>query len=269
MRSRQAISESFYYSKTLQPKNTVGKQHYHNLFEIYYLEEGSCHYFIDNDTYEVRAGDVVLIPEGIIHKTVYLDTDAKRRLIYCSPIYIPPAANRYLSSIIYIYRHKRVSHEVLDIINDIEREYSSEDDFSENMILCLMHRLFLLLARNRDAEAPIRNGNSYTTATISYIKENYSEDISLAELAGRCVVTPEHLCRTFKHDTGFSIFEYISIIRLQQAQFLLRSDPSLSVSEVALRCGFNDSNYFSKCFKSALGISPCGFRKAERIKSLD
>ena len=261
MSALDSISEKFHYEKTSHQKNTVWNQHYHNLFEIYYLEEGTCHYFIDNDTYEVEAGDIVLIPEGIIHKTVYRDSDAKRRLIYCAPVYIPPAIIRYLPTMLYIYQNKRGKNEVTAILDAIEKEYLSPDEFSESAILSYMHTLFLLLVRNRDTEAPRRRGNAYTTQTISYVKEHYSEEITLPELASRCAVTPEHLSRVFKRDTGFGISEYISIIRLQQAQLLLRSEQSYSVAEVAEKCGFSDSNYFSKRFKEMYGLSPLHFRK--------
>lgn len=261
MNTHDIITDKFYYGKSSQYKNTIGNQHCHNLFEIYYLEEGSCHYFIDNETYEAKAGDIVLIPEGIIHKTVYLDSDAKRRLIYCTQMHIPAPVSRYLTNIGYIYRNKKVSNETLSILNEIEKEWSSPDKFSDNMILCHMHRFFFLLARNPDTEVPSRSTNTYTTATIAYIKENYFEDVTLTDLAARCMVTPEHLSRTFKRDTGLGISEYLSITRLQHAQFLLRSDLTLSIAEVAKRCGFNDSNYFSKRFKEAYGISPLSFRK--------
>ncbi len=262
MSEREITANAFYYERTSLYKNTIGNQHYHSFFEIYYLEEGSCHYFIDNETYEIRAGDIVLIPEGTIHKTVYRDSDAKRRLIYCAQTYIPASVSRHLSTIIYVYRNKKISNEILSILNEIEKECSSPDKFSDNMILCHMHKLFFLLARNTDTELPRRSTNTYTAATIAYIKENYFEDITLSDLAARCAVTPEHLSRTFKRDTGFGISEYLSIIRLQQAQFLLCSDPTLSVAEVAAKCGFSDSNYFSKRFKEMYGMSPLNFRKS-------
>ena len=247
-------------SVSLSRSSAMGLHHYHNLFELYFLSEGSCSYFIDNKSYDIKAGDIVLIPEGIIHKTVYRDSDAKRRLIYCAPLYIPPAVIPYLPTMLYIYHNKKVVKEISVLLDAIEKEYSSPDEFSESAIISHMHSLFLLLVRNRDTEAPKKSGNAYTTQTISYIKENYREDITLSELAARCAVTPEHLSRVFKRDTGFGISEYISIIRLQQAQLLLRSESARSVGEVAEECGFGDSNYFSKKFKDMYGMSPLQFR---------
>lgn len=256
--------EKFYYEKRSQDRRTVGHHHYHGIFEIYYLEKGTCHYFIDNDTYDVKTGDIVLIPEGTIHKTMYGESDVTRRLIYCDSQYIPPELLRELSSISYVYRNKNVSRRVLEMLELIEREYTSPDRYSNDMILHSMHQIFVLLARNMSSEAPRTSGSSYTAQTIAYIKENYAQDIRLGDLATRCSVSPEHLSRVFKQDTGFGVSEYITVIRLQRSQLLLKTRPDLSVAEIAGKCGFNDSNYFSTKFKAMYGVSPLTFRSQEK-----
>ena len=58
---------------------------------------------------------------------------------------------------------------------------------------------------------------------------------------------------------GFS--EYLTLVRLKNAEELLKSDMSLSVTEIAYASGFNDSNYFSEKFKSYYGVSPKKYRK--------
>lgn len=251
----------FQYEKRSPGKHEVGRQHYHDFFEIYLLEEGACHYFIDNDSYDVVAGDIVLIPKGIIHKTMYDESEACRRLIYCPYSYIPAAAIPYFSSILYIYRNPRVSKQVVRIFDAIEEEYLRGDEFSEEILMHYMHLFFFLLARNSDIEIANKTGSIYTTESITYIKENYATGVRLSEMAKKFSVSPEHLSRIFKRDTGLGISEYLSTVRLQRAQQLLLSSPALSVAEIAECCGFYDSNYFSKKFKEAYGISPMRFRK--------
>lgn len=251
----------FQYEKRSPGKREVGRQHYHDFFEIYLLEEGMCHYFIDNDSYDVVAGDIVLIPKGIIHKTMYEECEARRRLIYCPYSYIPTDVIPYFSSILYVYRNPKLTERIYKIFDAIEEEYYSADEFSEEILMHYVHLFFFLLVRNRDVELPNKTGSVYTTETISYIKENYAEGVHLSDLARKLSVSPEHLSRIFKRDTGLGISEYLSTVRLKQAQHLLRSSPSLSVAEVAEHCGFCDSNYFSKKFKETYGISPLRFRK--------
>lgn len=267
MSSHGISSDYFEYERRSLDKIDVGYQHYHDFFEIYLLESGTCHYFIDNDAYDIQVGDIVLIPKGIIHKTMYEENNVWRRLIYCSYKYIPTTVVPYFSSMLYIYRNPKITERVFKIFDAIGEEYSSGDGFSEEVLMHYMHLFFFLLARNRDIEVPKKTGSIYTTQTIAYIKEKYGENVKLSEMAKQFSVSPEHLSRIFKRDTGLGISEYLSTVRLQQSQHLLRSSSALSVTEIAQRCGFYDSNYFSKKFKEAYGVSPLRFRKQDSDSS--
>lgn len=258
---RHAKNEIFEYEKSTGDKTVFGSQHYHDFHEIYFLEEGNCHYFIDDKAYDVRAGDVVLIPKGIIHKTMYDGAEHSRRLIYCSASYIPSPLTRRLSSMLRLYRDEQMTRKIKTIFDTIEAEYTAADEFSEEVILHHVQLLFYLLARTRETTLADGSSNAYASETIAFIKENYAEEIHLSDLARRCSVSPEHLSRVFKKETGFGISEYLSMVRLQQAQRLLTESPTLSIAKIADRCGYNDSNYFSEQFKKAYGVSPLRYRR--------
>lgn len=264
MEARQDSARYFSYENSTLGKNTVSGQHYHNFFELYFLEEGNCHYFIDSDTYDVQAGDLVFIPEGTIHKTMYGDSEHFRRLIYCDATYVPASLLHRLPDFLCVYRNASLVPQIRAIFDAIEREYTARGELFEDAILHHVQLLFLLLARNTDTEGARKSTNAYTAQTVAYIKKHYAEELSLTALAADCAVSPEHLSRLFKRETGFGVAEYITMIRLQQAQRLLRST-ALSVTEIAERCGFNDSNYFSGRFKQAYGISPLAYRRAQGI----
>ena len=126
-------NEFFYYQKRAQTKDTLGYQHYHNYFEIYFLEDGKCHYFIDNDTYDVTAGDILLIPPGIIHKTTY-NGNATRRLIQCDERYIPASVRGTLNSMLYIYRNDELTERIREFFDVIEHEYEFPETFSKRFL---------------------------------------------------------------------------------------------------------------------------------------
>ena len=86
-------------------------------------------------------------------------------------------------------------------------------------------------------------------------------EISLPSMAKMRSVSPEHLSRTFRKETGFGFSEYLTLVRLQKAEYMLKNEPGKSVSDVAYACGFNDSNYFSDKFRKAYGISPSKAKK--------
>ena len=82
-------------------------------------------------------------------------------------------------------------------------------------------------------------------------------------VAERCFVSREHLSRIFKKETGFGFNEYLNLYRLKKANAILTKNPKSRVSRVSARCGFNDSNYFSKQYKKIYGVAPSGSRRGE------
>ena len=80
-------------------------------------------------------------------------------------------------------------------------------------------------------------------------------------------VSSEHLSRTFKRETGFGFSEYLTLVRLQKAEYMLRNEPGRSVCEIAYACGFNDSNYFSDKFRRSYGHSPSKFKNRNTRKT--
>lgn len=87
------------------------------------------------------------------------------------------------------------------------------------------------------------------------------------------MLTCIYLCRTLlffapyadflekiKGITGQTPNEFLSTVRLKRAAFLLRSDLTLSISEISDKTGFSSPRYFGRCFKEAYGVSPLGYR---------
>jgi len=70
-----------------------------------------------------------------------------------------------------------------------------------------------------------------------------------------------NLMRVFRKATGQTPIEYLLRLRIQKAMELLRNS-SLSITEIALEVGFNDSNYFTRQFRRVLGETPRSFRRA-------
>ena len=72
--------------------------------------------------------------------------------------------------------------------------------------------------------------------------------------------SPNYLSRKFRAAAGIGLHEYIVFVRLQHAAQELVST-SDSITTIALRCGFSDSNYFKDSFKKKYGITPRNYRK--------
>ena len=250
------IKDTYYFQKTVEKTSSQCTRHYHNSFEIYYLKEGHCNYFIDNRSYDTRVGDIVLIPEGVIHKTNYDSTPHTRILVNCSSDYIPKSVLSIIPSMIYLYRNPEVTKEVDLIFQKIGDEYERNDAFRDEALKCLTFELFFLLARNLGKRTEVSAGSLFIEETVKYIQKKFMTDISLSKIAKMHSVSPAHLSRTFKKETGFGFTEYVALVRLQKAEYMLKNEPGKSICEVAYACGFNDSNYFSDKFRKTYGVAP-------------
>ena len=96
---------------------------------------------------------------------------------------------------------------------------------------------------------------------IYYIQSRYNDRVTLTDTAKHCAVSPEHLSRVFKKETGFGFNEYLNLYRLKKAESMLKNGSKKTVAQVALACGFSDSNYFSAAYKKLHGISPSQVKK--------
>lgn len=245
---------------------SVGNAHYHNRFEIYFITKGTATYFIDNKTYELEKGDIILIPEGVIHNTKYGTNMYSRMLINCSHRYIPASVRPSLSSMLYLYRNPAISDEVYDLFLKIEKEYNNRDCHTDDILSCYTNMLFFLLERNKDGCIHVDTRNQCIEEAIEFLQGNFAENITLSELAHRFSMSPEHFSRTFKKETGFGFSKYLNLLRLQKAEIIIKQNEQASITQIAEECGFEDSNYFSVKFKEMYGISPKKLQKSLRAR---
>ncbi len=98
------------------------------------------------------------------------------------------------------------------------------------------------------------------THALEYIRQNFYNKITVAELAEFCHCSETYLSRIFKRHTGVTINVYINKIRLEEAKNYLTTSQH-SMAEIAGIVGFGDPNYFSRVFSQMIGISPTEFRR--------
>ncbi len=95
---------------------------------------------------------------------------------------------------------------------------------------------------------------------IEYIKANFQRRMSLEEIAASTYLSKTYLSSLFKKETGYSISEYINIVRIERSKALLLEE-NISIIEIANICGFEDQSYFTKVFKHIVGITPKKYRE--------
>lgn len=94
---------------------------------------------------------------------------------------------------------------------------------------------------------------------IRYVNCHYAENITAKQLCEIFSCSRSYIFHKFKEKTGKTFHAHLMELRLMTAKSLLVNS-SLGVSEIAYAVGFNDSNYFSACFKAQIGISPREYR---------
>lgn len=255
-----AISESdFYYHRTENKTCSNSTQHHHAGFEIYYMKEGKCHYFINDVSYDIVSGDIVLIPEGTLHGTSYGTKPCTRLLLNFQSSTISPQILESLKDVGYLFRNPALVPMIDNVFTFIEQEYLRNDSVSLLALRDYTEALLIMMIRHRNEKVK-QDRNSIVDTAIKYIQSNYMSTIRLADVAKMLSVSEEHLSRTFKKEITFGFSEYVTLIRLQKAEHMLKNEPSRAVTEVAYACGFNDSNYFSYKFRKAYGMTPSEVR---------
>ena len=94
----------------------------------------------------------------------------------------------------------------------------------------------------------------------TYIKEHYREPINTKLIADHFNFTPAYLSKIFRNYKNITPADYITTLRIEKSKQLLSNSSDLSVKEVALYVGYEDSLYFSKVFKKFTGVSPKNFQ---------
>lgn len=244
----------------VSPQNS---DHYHKSFEVYYLKKGSCWYFIDKKSYHLSEGDIALIPIGVIHKTNYDTHTSSRIVINCDDRCIPASCRELIQNIPYFAKSSTTASFVEKLFDRMQYEHQNPDAFSNDAIRVLLAELFLLIARESGKPREEKPESPIVEKAVSYVHSHYMHTVSLQAVAEHCFVSRSHLSRIFKKETGFGFNEYLNLYRLRKANALLAEDAKIQISQLAIQCGFSDSNYFSKQYKKMYGVSPIKTRKRD------
>ncbi len=246
-------------------KSAMPHVHYHDAHELYYMVNGSTTYYIGDKIFRVQAGNFIFIPKGILHKTDYEVDDNHERIIinFGDKLFgndLQELREELMDCrLIYIEKDKMPYFK--ELLDRMEAESARDDSYNSTLMHLYVKELLVQLCRHKYHYKPTLSGTDQAIYAISkYIRMHFHENITLGELSREFAMSESHLSRKFKAHTGIGINEYITYVRITNAERLLL-ETELSVTEVADRCGYSDSNYFSTVFKRIKGVSPQKIRK--------
>ena len=249
----------------------MSSHHCHSFFEIYYVDRGNCRFLVENNIYDLRQGDFLLIPPDVLHYTRYLDGPCKKYGIYFRSDDISPQVSAAMPGGSSFFQETRIfqlpdaHHYQAELLLDrMLTEEKIEDSRTEAMLYLQLQELLLFCSRNcsflQDIPANIRTTDRQIVLAARYISDHYMEPISAADIASAAGFSPNYLSKRFREAAGIGVHEYLMFVRLQHAALDLVSTGD-SITEIALRSGFSDSNYFKDAFKKKYGITPSAYRK--------
>lgn len=105
-----------------------------------------------------------------------------------------------------------------------------------------------------------RQSESVMEKAKAYIRENFQKELTLDEVSKIVDISPYYFSKLFKQETGENFIEYLTKIRMKNAEMLLQ-DSHYSIKEVCIMSGYGDPNYFSRIFKKYEGVTPSEYRE--------
>jgi AraC family transcriptional regulator len=143
-----------------------------------------------------------------------------------------------------------------------ESRAAGNQSYMEALGVILAHELVRLNSSLSSLQPPIRGGLAAWQQRVvaAHIEEHLAEQISLKVLAQLARLSPCHFCRAFKQSFGVPPHRFHTHRRVERAKALL-ADLELSVTNVALMVGFNETSSFSTMFRKATGLTPSDYRR--------
>lgn len=260
-----------------QTKGDIVFPHWHDDIEFAYIKSGKYEYRINDDSLIMQEGDFLFINSRVMH---YIKTlgDAPTRN-YC--IIFKPAIltgneeirNKYLDPIykgnplefLYFPRNTKFAKDCGKWMEFIMKAYKEDHEDYEMIAIAglsmIMHLLYKEFSDRNPAIKQTTDIGEIEKKMISFIYEQYPNDISLNDIASSANISTHTCCDIFKHYVGVSPVKYLNLFRLEMASRQLISS-TRNIQDIAWHCGFQTSAYFIKSFKDEYGLTPAKYRKS-------
>lgn len=249
--------------------------HNHDFYELYFFIDGSVTYCIEEKTYELMSGDMLIIPPGKLHKP-YISSNLKyeravlwlkREFFRSLDMSSPSVADEMLKLMdeghFLVSLRGKEQKKIFSVLSEIDSEISLGDSSEKAAVSSCITLLLINLVRI--AKSQPNNESSFLSesivpSVIEYINAHISEPLSSQSIAEEFFVSKYYLHHIFKSYTNVSLYDYIIAKRIIFAKSLIRHGKNLT--DACFACGFKDYSAFYKAFVSKTGISPKEFKNS-------
>lgn len=271
-----AIYEDRSYSSNLpvvaiESKNMNFYAHWHEDVELICVCEGTLLVGINNESRVLHQGDMAVCSSGDIHFYDCRGLESVHRMIIFRPELIDssggwPRTFVFSSPFLQDQRHKELHNQFNSAFETVRVETERTDQVSSMMIRSSLLNLCGLLARAVPAQPSVPGKTAHRhhrlkgmQDVLSFVESNYMENISLEDAAKVANLSVCHFSRLFASITGAGFKSYLTRLRVNKAEDLLKSSAD-SITDIAYKCGFGSIRSFNRVFISARGAPPSKFR---------
>ncbi len=270
---------AFYETQPLLNKAGLISLHWHEEFQICLVTRGCVQFQCDQYTYDLHENEGILINSNRLHmaKTIgytdgtYICCAFHPKILgsfdgnIIESLYVQPFINAPKLSAICFDSNTDWGKQILATLLGMFRTYCDQEMGYQMLLVSKL--LFIwnqIIVTHKDLLTHSKMTESIelqrVKSLMTYIQEEYSNEISLDDIADVARLSKGECCRQFKKITGTTPFEYLQMYRIKQGVLLLETT-DMSIGEIASMTGFNSFSYFSVCFKKIIGTTPKQYRK--------
>lgn len=248
--------------------------HWHDQVELLYVLNGSAFQQVNDHTFNIEQGDVVVIRGQDIHATFTLKPGNTEILVIQFDTSIIDNQSNIIKSILDefntctaipypIKTNENPGIEILQLIRNIHNEFIGDSAAKELYIVSHCAALVGLcicsyLTKSSYAQHAL-NVKKTLKKIFTFIDDNYYRPISLKEAAEVSNFSIPHFCRLFRQTVGMSFIDYLNYYRINKSIQFLKKE--ISITETALLIGFGSINSYIRTFKKYNTLSPSKYIK--------
>lgn len=258
--------------------------HWHEEIQITLAVKGSLVLQADSKQYFLNEGEAAFINSGIIHAVISISKGGKYSSLNfqykilsffqgsrMEKEYVLPYITENCTPVMILKNKSSRQKQALDILYEINNIWNKNMvNKNEYLISLKIVNLWYILISdieiyNKDKGSLNLIRRQRLQSMLTFIYENFYEDILLSDIANSAHISVGECCRIFKQHLQTTPYQFLTEYRIRKSIELLSGE--LSVSQISIRCGYNQvSNYIAK-FKSIMKCTPAQYRKNNKDKS--
>lgn len=267
------------YIKDVKSQYLNDQFHFHNAYEIAFILKGSGRRIVGNSIDNFSDGDLILLAPNLPHAS-YSDkkyhlkatsTKVHAIVVYFQPDWITDDHfnSKDFSPIKILLNELRrgikITGNAHATVMNLLLQLRNADGL-KSFVIVFQILYTLAISKEYTCLASPGYSNAYDEHNIKkihtvykYVMENFTQKISLNNIAAVSFMTPPAFCKYFKSKTNKTFTYFVNEIRIGYACQLLISE-SFDISEICFQCGFHNFTSFNKNFKHFTGITPSEYR---------